>query len=244
MIYIIMGLSLLFMATGFIITEKNAQYLLSGYNMMKQEERQKVDIKAYIAYFSKFHIVLGVSFFLFGITLTYVVSENAGGIFLVVYPILAYIYFLKTSVKYSLGMSTRGSKVGMIVLAVTLLFVLGLLGYGFRENALTIETDSIQISGNYGEALSPSDIHSIELVGQLPDITFKTNGFALGSVKKGYFKTREGEIVKLILNSDHMPAILITKTDGKKVYYSAKNQMNVALLDEMKNTLPQIMIKY
>lgn len=244
MIYLITILALLFAFIGLIVTEKNAKYLLSGYNMMNEEERQKIDIKAYIAYFRKFHIVLGVSFFLIGISLTYLISENAGGIFLVAYPILAYIYFLASSIKYSFGMSTRWSKVGVIVLAGTLLFVLGLIGYGFRENALTIEADSIQISGSYGETLSTYEIQSIELVSQLPDISLKTNGFALGSVKKGYFKTQDGEVVKLILNSDHKPVILITKIDGKKVYYSAKNQLSVALLEEMKEYLPQIMIKH
>jgi hypothetical protein len=103
MIYIITGLSLLFLATGFIVTEKNAKYLLSGYNTMGEEEKKKFDIKAFIPWFRKFHIFLGVSFFIFGTTLTYLVGKNAGGIFLVVYPILAYIYFIWTSNRYSKG---------------------------------------------------------------------------------------------------------------------------------------------
>jgi hypothetical protein len=44
MIYAILGTSLLFVAIGFIVDEKNAKYLLSGYNTMNEEDRQKVDI--------------------------------------------------------------------------------------------------------------------------------------------------------------------------------------------------------
>src|SRR5690606_31976420 len=86
-------------------TENNAKYLLSGYNMMSEEDRKDVDIKAYIPYFRNFHIILGISLTVLGTFLVYFVSESAGGIFLTVYPIVAYIYFISTSSKYSRGLS-------------------------------------------------------------------------------------------------------------------------------------------
>lgn len=243
MIYVIIGLSLLFFAIGFIVTEKNAKYLLSGYNTMDEEDRKKVDIKAYILYFRNFHIILGVSFLILGSILTYFISENAGGIFLAVYPILAYIYFIATSSKYSKGLSSKWNKVGVIILLGTLIFVVGLLGYGFKENKLNFNSTNIEFKGSYGETLTKSEIQSIELVDQLPEIILKTNGFALGTINKGFFKTKNGEIVKLILNSDNKPVILFTKTDGKKIYYSAKDKSNKIVVDEMRKTLPNIVYK-
>lgn len=231
-------MGLLFVAMGFIVTENNAKYLLSGYNTMSEEDRKKVDIRAYIPYFRKFHIFLGISFLVFGTILTYLINENAGGIFLAVYPIIAYIYFIWTSSKYSKGFSTKWNKVGVFILVGTLVFVIGLLGFGFNEDKLTFNSETVEFKGSYGETLNQSEIQSIELVNQLPKITLKTNGFALGTINKGYFKTEKGEIVKLILNSDNKPYILVTKSDGIKIYFSSKDKSNEELLNEMKKTLP------
>lgn len=243
MIYILIGLGLFFVAIGFMVTEKNAKYLLAGYNTMKEEDRKKVDIKAYLLYFKKFHIFFGVSFTVLGVILVYFVSENAGGIFLAVYPILAYIYFLIASSKYAKELSKKRNNIGIAVLITTLIFVVALLVYGFRESKIVIESEVVTIEGFYGETLAKDEIRSIELVDQLPVITLRTNGFALGSIRKGYFKTKGGEIVKLILNSDLRPFILLTKTDGEKIYYSAKDSPNDEVLDEIKKSLPPLLFR-
>lgn len=243
MIYGIIGLSLLFFSIGFILTENNAKYLLSGYNTMSEEDRKKVDIKAYIPFVRTFHMFLGISYAAIGTFLIYFVSENAGGIFLTVYPIVAYIYFISASSKYSKGLSDKWNKTAVVTLIGTLLFVVALLGYGVKENKIIFDSESISFKGSYGETLTEAEIRSIELVNQFPKISIKTNGFSLGTIKKGYFKTKHGEIVKLILNSDNKPAILFTKVDGKKIYYSAKKKPNEEVLKEIKKSFPNVVYK-
>lgn len=73
-------------------------------------------------------------------------------------------------------------------------------------------------------------------------ITLKTNGFALGSVRKGYFKTENGEIVKLILNAENKPYILLKKLDGKKIYFSAREASHKNLVGELEKTFPNLLI--
>lgn len=243
MIYAFIGMSLVFVAIGFIVTDKNAKYILSGYNTMNEEDRKKVDIKAYIPYFRNFHIFLGISFLVLGIGLTYFFSENAGGIFLAVYPIIAYIYFIITSSKYSKGLSNKWDKIGLIILAGALLLIVVELRSDFKENKITFDSESISFEGSYGEILNKSNVKTIELVSQLPEITIRTNGFALGTIKKGFFKTKNGEIVKLILNSENTPVLLLTKTNGNKIYYSAKGKTNKLIMDEMKKKFPSILFK-
>ena len=98
MIIAIIGVSLLLTAIGFIVTEKNAKYLLAGYNTMSNEDRAKIDLKSYLRSFKRFHIFLGVSLLTVGIILALYISENAAAIFLAIYPVAAYLYFLwKTS---------------------------------------------------------------------------------------------------------------------------------------------------
>ena len=232
-------MSLLFVAIGFIVTENNAKYLLSGYNTMSEEERKKVDIKSYIPYFRKFHIILGISFFVLGFGIN-LINKNAAGIFLAVYPILAYIYCAIISSKFSGGLKTKSNKIGIFVLAGALIFVIGLIAYGFKENKILFDSQKIELQGTYGEILLTDQIKSIEIENELPNITLKTNGFALGEIRKGYFKTENGEIVKLILNSTQKPYILFTKSDGKKIFYSAKEKPNEEILNEIKKTLPNI----
>jgi hypothetical protein len=243
MIYVFIGLGMLFILIGFIVNEKNAKYLLSGYNTMSEEDRKKVDLKKFIPYFRKFHIILGVTFFLFGAALTYFISKNAGGIFLTVYPILAYIYFIVNSSKYAKGLNSKWNKFGIAVLIATFVFVVGLLIYGFSESEINYNTSQIEFEGIYGEILTPEEIESITMTDELPDIKYKKNGFALGSINKGYFATEKGETVKLILNSAKKPIILFTKTNGKKIYFVAQDEPSSKILNHLKDKLPNIEYK-
>jgi hypothetical protein len=243
MIFVLLAISALFVAIGFSVTENNAKYLLSGYNTMTEQDRKNVDIKAYIPYFRNFHIFLGISFLMLGAALTYLISENAGGIFLGVYPVLAYMYFVATSSTYLKGAGRRGNKVAFGILGVILLSIIALFGFGFREDRLTFHSNGVTLGGMYGETLPASEIQSIELVNELPEITFKSNGFALGTIHKGYFKTNREETVKLIMNSDKVPVILLTKSNGERVYYTAKNRTSDEIVKEMKQTLPNVIYK-
>ena len=131
MLYAIIGMSLLFVAIGFIVTENNAKYLLSGYNTMSEAERKQFDIKTFISYFRKFHIFLGSSFLVFGLILTYFVNPNVGGIFLGIYPLLAYFFLVWKSFKYSKVMSTKKNKISIYILVGTLIFVIGIFFFFF-----------------------------------------------------------------------------------------------------------------
>ncbi len=240
MIYVLLAMSILFVAIGFVVTERNAKYLLSGYNTMSEADRAKVNMSAYIPYFRKFHIFLGISFLTLGVAFTYLVGKNTGGIFLALYPILAYIYFALSSSKYSKGVSSKWRKASVLILVGTFIFVASLMGYGFKENALIFDTERILFEGMYGESLQVSEVRSIELVQELPNITLKTNGFASGAVSKGYFKTESGEVIKLMVNADRKPYILFTKSNGEKIYFVAKSKPSNEILEEMKSKLPGI----
>ncbi|MBV7439982.1 DUF3784 domain-containing protein [Weeksellaceae bacterium TAE3-ERU29] len=229
-IYVLLGFSLLLIAIGFIVTEKNAKYILSGYNTMSEEEQNKVDIKSFILYFKKFHIFLGISLFVIGAILNYF-SPNSAGIFIVFYPILAYIYLAVKGNKFY----KQNSKSTFIALIIVLLCLIGLLLWDFRENKLITTPQALKIEGSYGETIEINQIKSIELVNKIPEISYKVNGASLGTMSKGYFKTQNGEKVKLILNnSDNSPYILIIKKDGEKIYYSSKSDSDSILFNEIK----------
>lgn len=231
MMYTLIGMSLLFIVIGFIVTENNAQYLLAGYNTMSNEERKKIDIKTYIGYFKKFHLFLGTSFFLIGMLLIYSGYENETSIFIVAYPILAYIYFSATSTKY---FNAKKNKIGVLLLGIGLIFIVVMFIRDFKETKLILNSNSIEFKGDYGEIVPFEKIKSIQLVNEKPKIVLRTNGFSAGTIKKGFYKTDTGEKVKLIINAENKAYILLTKTDGNKIYYSSKEESNEKLFAQIK----------
>lgn len=93
MIYLtVIGFGLFFIILGYILNKNNVRYLLAGYNTLSSEARKDIDIQAYLVFFRKFHLILGVSFILIGVILTYFFNEFVVGVFVTIYPCLAYIY--------------------------------------------------------------------------------------------------------------------------------------------------------
>lgn len=230
MIYVLIGISLLFTIIGFIITKDNARYLLSGYNTMSDTEREKVDIVNYIAFFKRFHIFLGISLLVVGGLLYYVIDSIAAVVFMTIYPLIAYTYFMWTAKKY-MTVSGKVYKASLITVFLTILLVVFMFTKGFRENKLTFGTEKIELQGWYGETIEYSEVSTIELVNNLPDIESKSNGFAIGTVRKGYFRTSQGEKIKLIINAANKPIVRITKKDGNKIYYASKSLSNKEIYD-------------
>lgn len=188
MLIVVILLGLFFVAIGYMVTENNAKYLLAGYNTMSEEERKKVNLAAYIPFFKKFHLFLGVSFIIIGSLLTFF-SENAAGIFLGVYPIIAYIYFIWKSNNLSNGKNS-GNKWAIGILVACLILVIGLMGMGFQESKIKIANDSIEIGGIYGESIKINEIETVKLVNQFPEINLNQMDLRLAILIKDILKRK------------------------------------------------------
>ena len=53
--------SLSYIGIAFLVNEKNAEYLLSGYSLMNEQEKEKFDLKSYLIFFKKYWINIGVT---------------------------------------------------------------------------------------------------------------------------------------------------------------------------------------
>ena len=237
MLFALLGISLLFIAVGLFVNEHNAKYVLSGYNTMSEAERQTVDIQSMMPVFKKFHLILGASLFAIGSLFYFLISESAATIFLAVYPITAYLFYFFISRKYYRGASKKKQVFAMIIAAAALIMIIGLTGAGNKSGNLIIQPDKIEFDGMYGEVLTPSTIKTVELVNQLPNTTMRTNGYALGPVRKGHFKTDKGEIIKLLVDTEQGPFILIEKKSGEKIYFGVKGKPMESIAAELKAQL-------
>ena len=50
-IIVLIVLSVVFISIGFLLTENNSKYYLAGYWNLSEKEREKVDLKNFLAFF-------------------------------------------------------------------------------------------------------------------------------------------------------------------------------------------------
>ena len=90
MIYVIIGISLIFGSLAFILTKDNAQYYLAGYNTMPKEQREQIDIEAYLRMFKKAYFILSLSTLMLAIATLLWFGDWIVALFISVYPLLFY----------------------------------------------------------------------------------------------------------------------------------------------------------
>lgn len=90
---------------------------------------------------------------------------------------------------------------GIIVFIVLLLVMPAVLFYN-KDLKVVFASDYLEIKGLYGQTIRYDDILRIEECSALPEISYRANGLSLDATNLGYFKTRNGETVKLFTYSD------------------------------------------
>lgn len=227
---------MIFIGISFLINQNNAKDLLSGYNTMSDVEKQNFDIATYVPYFKKFNLFLGLSLFSISIFMFYLVNSDWSGIFMGTYPIICYTYFIWKSNQFYLQ-KTKKQNIITSILIICMITILGLILFEFnntlKDNEIKIGNNKLEITGDYGGEIDLKNIESITLENKIPEIRSKTNGAALEIIKKGYFITKENQNVKLLINSNKKPIILIKTKDKNKIFYSAKEKSNVKIYNEI-----------
>ena len=145
MLYVILGMGLLFFGLGFMITENNASSLLSGYNTMSKEEQEQFPLTEYLKRFKGFHIRFGILFTVLGIVF-YVTNAELLGWHVGITPILAYIYFFYRTKDLSMKVESQKNsfKVGIAVLIGTLVFVIGMFYWSDRPSDVVLDGDILR----------------------------------------------------------------------------------------------------
>ena len=228
-------ISLVLFSLGFIVTPGNAKYLLSGYNMMSEADRAKMDIVSYVKFFKRFHIFLGISE-LAGVLVLNAFNPNWATVFMVMYPLLAYVYMIAVGNRYYTG--TSGQRVGTyIAMAILIVVVVGvgfLMYSGMRNSEVFLTARTLEIKGLSGMKIARDDVTYFNVTDSLPDISSKANGFAAGEFAKGAFKTDDGRIVKLYINKKSHPYLLIQTVEDEIIYFSSDEISAIELYNQLK----------
>ena len=216
----VLVLALVIGGVPFIITQKNARYLLSGYNTMSEKERAQVDIQGLLRFMRKRFFLLALSMVVLGILIRYFFGIAPATIFIPLYLLAGVVIFSFQSRRYYSGSTNKQSRWTALVLAVPFLIIACVLYFGLGEDRIVIESDMLRVEGLYSEDISFDEITGVDLVDRLPPISYRSNGISLGEVHKGFYKTKSGDEVKLLINCTSDTLLRITRRSGVPIYYS------------------------
>jgi hypothetical protein len=227
MLYVAFALSFVFFSLGFILTENNAKYMLAGYNTMTEAQRAKVDIVAYLRFFKRFHIFLGISLFA-GTVLLSLINNNWASMFMTSYPLAAYAYMiLKGGAMFQVSKSNTIISYGVAGLLIVVAAAIAMTGMNdYHSSELVLTENELKITGSFGMSLKKEEIRQNVIVDQLPETGFllqKVNGFAGGDYAKGRFRLKDRRIVWLYVNRKVTP-LLHLSTEKGDVYYNADDR--------------------
>lgn len=202
MVFVVVGMGIMFIGLGFILNANNAQYLLSGYNTMSKEEQAKFPLELFLKRFKKFHIIFGITYSISGLFFSWL-SEDLLGYHLGITPILGYLFFFIQNKELSANLNRYNRSmtyVGIAVLVGVLGLVILLFYWSERSSAISLDRDSIYISGPYGTSISFEEIQSVTQISELPEITRRVHGISTGSVAKGKFRDANGKDYLLLID--------------------------------------------
>ena len=238
MIWVILLLPLLYVAIGFILTEKNAPTLMSGYNTLTPEEQAAYPLRESVRFFKRFHWTMGLLTLLLGMLLWSAGYFDLAVNTVVLLPLLAYVYFIYRSIRFA-AKSQRGSlKFALVMLLIVTVGVGFLFVYGSQPNTLELRDSVIVIHGMYGVTLPKAQIADISLSSSLPPIRFKSHGFATAEIRKGLFRTQDGRTLRLILSRDKTaPMLFIQLKEGKDIYYQSPEEDEAVIYEKLKSWL-------
>jgi hypothetical protein len=220
-------LAVMFFLLGLAIHVFKWYFLISGYNTMSKEKKEKVDTKGLgklMGYYCYFNTIV---FLLLGVT--HALELKAGMTIAFILFGLSTVYIMLKAPRYDGNLFDEKGKlrsgalkkavIPLIITGVSLLVVAVLLIYSVQPTKISFSDEGLQIHGMYGALYPWESIEEVELREKLPNIEMRTNGAAVGSHLKGHFRTTEYGAVKLFVNNKVTPFIYL-KSKGKMVIFN------------------------
>ena len=222
--YLLIGIFLIFM--GLSVHVFKWYFLISGYNTMSKEKKANVDtaglgrLMGIFGYFNG-----GVSLIM---ALVMALGFRPVHTPAIVLFVLSTILLLIKAQKYDGNIYDQDGKlrkgagkefiIPAVIGVVTLVFVGVLLFFSSQSTKVTVLEEGLEIQGMYGDLYTWESISNVELIEELPTIELRTNGSALGSKLKGHFRTTEMGSVKLFVDTDKPPYILLETDEGNIIF--------------------------
>jgi hypothetical protein len=211
----------MFLFFGWAIVKKQWYWLISNFNGRSKEVQERLIENGYPQRVGKLMyatalgmaILLPLSFTAF----EYSIDVQFG--FMIVFLLGGLIYLSK----YELKEKRNRSYIISSIIAIGTVGFSGVLFYlGYQDFELKEHQDSFEITGMYGDEWNYSEIQTVELLEEMPEVVLKQNGFGLATMSKGQFKVQSYGSSLLFIHKGSSPYLYI-EADGKKIFINSKN---------------------
>ena len=209
---IFIGLILLFYGMAYLILNKQAYFLISGFNTRSENEQKELIKQGFPQATDKLMLIIGIILTM-GLVFHLVQVRYALDAAMIVMILLVFGGFIYLQ-KYEIPEKRkRGYGKAVLITLLSLLVVGAISISGFSSPKVTMTDNAIHISGMYGIEWSIDSIENVELLDELPQIKRRTNGFAFAGHLKGYFLLEELGKGKLFIQGDQKPYLLVQAND-------------------------------
>ena len=199
---------------GFAVDRLGWHNLISGYNTMSKEKRDRVNIKKVA------RLVAWMCYGIGGIFLFIALIDLFGwNIPLEPFFIILFVFIVMMlwrmqrydgNIYDESGALRPGGKkrlIPIVIVSVVLLVGVPALLFWFSQPTdVTVTNSTIVIEGSYGREIPFDELEDVTWT-TLPDIARRTNGADSGSRLTGHFRTEAGEDVLLFIDRDVEPVI-------------------------------------
>ncbi|WP_214816816.1 DUF3784 domain-containing protein [Exiguobacterium sp. s59] len=212
--WILVLAAVIVIALGFAVDRLGWHDLISGYNTMSREKRERVNIQKVARLVAWMCYGIGTIFILIALIEGFELDIPLAPFFIVM--IVFIVAMLWRMQKYDgniydeSGRLRPGGKkrlIPIVIVSVVLLVGVPALMFWFSQPTDVTVTDStIVIEGSYSREISFDELEDVTWT-TLPEIARRTNGAESGSRLTGHFRTKAGEDVLLFIDRDVEPVI-------------------------------------
>lgn len=210
--------SLLCLVLGVLVKYGKCYWLISGYNTMSKEKRQRVAVVRLANFLGNCMFVLAGQMIASGLFFHLNHQLAAMVAIFSIFPFIVYLLIKAQrydgNTRNAEGMMKLSTKV-IIGVFIAVFVVTGVfIVLSARTSEVLIDDKVVQIKGIYGTKIDRNKISDIKLAGVPPDVVWKINGFNFGNKLKGNFRLRGGTAARLYVDTGRPPFIEITTAKG------------------------------
>lgn len=174
---------LIFIVLGVAISKYKCYWLISGYNTQSKEEKARVDIEELAKHMGKMCYLIALLIFTGVVVSEYFEMSILPFVMILIVIVFGYFIYMQ---KFDHNKKSKTEIIVMIVIGfITFSVLIITFSFGNEPNKLIVKDEAIIIEGSYGVTLKKSDIKSIDIVDNIPEIKYRSNGYSDGdSVKR------------------------------------------------------------
>ncbi|XXM72520.1 DUF3784 domain-containing protein [Lysinibacillus sphaericus] len=202
----------LFSVLGWAIRYKKVYELISGFAARSEEEKAELIRNGYPRKTGSLLLLTAAGMLiLLPLALTpfrFTMEVQFG--FMLIFLMGGMIYLSKYEVPRK---RKRSYWISSILMAIVFALIGGITFIGYQKNELFVSRDSFKITGMYGDTWDKDKIETVELFDEMPEVTWKINGFGLSTKAKGVFKVK-----------DYGRSLLFIKKESPYIYVKVEDQ--------------------